>query len=56
MTAPIEQERLERRRQAAATEAAVLRRARTERAARKGQAADGVIGTAARASQLGRTA
>ncbi|MEV4871382.1 DciA family protein [Streptomyces syringium] len=44
VTAPIEQARLERRRQAAATEAAALRRARAERAARKGQAADGVIG------------
>ncbi|MEU7183901.1 MULTISPECIES: DciA family protein [Streptomyces] len=54
--APIEQARLERRRQAAATEAAALRRARAERAARKGHAADGVIGSAARASQLGRTA
>ncbi|MFF8867824.1 DciA family protein [Streptomyces sp. NPDC015139] len=52
----IEQVRLERRRQAAATEAAALRRARAERAARKGQATDGVIGGAARASQMGRTA
>ncbi|MFE9476203.1 DUF721 domain-containing protein [Streptomyces griseofuscus] len=56
VTAPIEQARLERRRQAAAAEAAVLRRARTERATRKGQVTDGVIGGAARASQLGRTA
>ncbi|MEW2577710.1 hypothetical protein [Streptomyces syringium] len=56
MTAPIEQARLECRRQAAATEVAALRRARAERAARKKQAADGVIGRAARASQLGRTA
>lgn len=48
--------RLERRRQAAATEAAALRRARAERAAREGPAADGVIGSVARASQLGRTA
>ncbi|WP_086705734.1 DciA family protein [Streptomyces antimycoticus] len=54
--APIEQARLERRRQAAATEAAALRRARAERAARKGQTTDGVIGRVARASQLGRTA
>ncbi|MFF8681138.1 hypothetical protein ACF07F_24800 [Streptomyces sp. NPDC015237] len=54
--APIEQARIERRRQAAATEAAALRRARAERVARKRQAADGVIGSAARASQLGRTA
>ncbi|MEV6726642.1 DUF721 domain-containing protein [Streptomyces xanthochromogenes] len=54
--APIEQARLESRRQAAATEAAALRRARAERATRKGQAADGVIGSAARASQMGRTA
>ncbi|MEU3520952.1 DciA family protein [Streptomyces sp. NPDC006654] len=38
VTAPIEQVRLERRRQAAATEAAALRRARAERVARKGQA------------------
>ncbi|MFE6625205.1 DUF721 domain-containing protein [Streptomyces sp. NPDC008086] len=52
----IEQARLERRRQAAATEAAALRRARAERAARKGQATDSVIGSAARASQMGRTA
>jgi hypothetical protein len=52
----IEQVRLERRRQAAATEAAALRRARAERAARKGQATDGVIGRAAKASQMGRTA
>ncbi|MFG3133491.1 DciA family protein [Streptomyces tendae] len=51
----IEHVGLERRRQAAATEAAALRRARAERVARKGQAADG-IGGAARASQLGRTA
>ncbi|MFF9278916.1 hypothetical protein [Streptomyces griseosporeus] len=36
-TAPIEQARLERRRQTAATEAAALRRARAERAAREGQ-------------------
>ncbi|MFD9794214.1 hypothetical protein ACFWXK_25060 [Streptomyces sp. NPDC059070] len=56
VTAPIEQPRLERGRQAAATEAAALRRARAERAARMGQAADGVIGGAARASRLGRTA
>lgn len=55
-SAPIEQARIERRRQAAATEAAALRRARAERAARKGQAADDVIGSAARASQLERTA
>ncbi|QKW66104.1 DUF721 domain-containing protein (plasmid) [Streptomyces sp. NA03103] len=46
----------QRRRHAAATEAAALRRARAERAARKGQTADGVIGSAARASHLGRTA
>ncbi|RSN59621.1 DUF721 domain-containing protein [Streptomyces sp. WAC 04229] len=55
-SAPIEQARIERRRQAATTEAAALRRARAERAARKGQAADDVIGSAARASQLERTA
>ncbi|MCF2131025.1 DciA family protein [Strepomyces sp. STD 3.1] len=55
-SAPIEHARIERRRQAAATEAVALRRARAERAARKGQAADDVIGSAARASQLGRTA
>jgi Dna[CI] antecedent, DciA len=54
--ASIEQVRLECRSQAAATEAAALRRARAERAARKGQATDGVIGGAARASQMGRTA
>ncbi|KOG73063.1 hypothetical protein ADK78_17530 [Kitasatospora aureofaciens] len=54
--APIEQARTERRRQADASHAAALRRARAERAARKGQAADGVIGRAASASQLGRTA
>ncbi|MFF8618153.1 DciA family protein [Streptomyces sp. NPDC015350] len=54
--APIEQARIQRRRQAAATEAAALRRARVELAARKGQAAEGVIGRAARASQLGCTA
>ncbi|MFF4935374.1 DUF721 domain-containing protein [Streptomyces griseofuscus] len=40
--APIEQARAQRRRQAAASEAA-LRRARAERAARKGQNADDVI-------------
>ncbi|MGV9758557.1 DciA family protein [Streptomyces tricolor] len=51
-----EQVAVPRRRQAAATEAAALRRARSERAARKGQATDGVIGRAARTSQLGRTA
>ncbi|MEU5756732.1 DciA family protein [Streptomyces sp. NPDC047829] len=54
--APIEQARLERRRQAAATEAAALRRARAERAARKGQATDGVIDRAEGASHLGPTA
>ncbi|QKZ18626.1 DciA family protein [Streptomyces chartreusis] len=53
--ARIEQVRLQRRRQATATEAAALRRARAERAARQGQAADGATGEAA-ASQMGRTA
>ncbi|MEV6810432.1 DUF721 domain-containing protein [Streptomyces sp. NPDC051132] len=56
VTAPIEQARLEGRRHAVATEAAALRRARAERAAREGQATDGVIGSTARASPLGRTA
>ncbi|MFE0872904.1 DciA family protein [Streptomyces rochei] len=55
VTASMEQARLERRRQAASTEAA-LRRARAERAAREGRATDGVIGSVARASPLGRTA
>ncbi|MFF3733377.1 hypothetical protein ACFYXM_24440 [Streptomyces sp. NPDC002476] len=57
--APIEQARAQRHRQAAATEAAALRRACAERAARtarKGQATDSAIGRTARASQLGRTA
>ncbi|WP_324289009.1 DUF721 domain-containing protein [Streptomyces sp. CoH17] len=54
VTARIEQARLERRRQAVATETAALRRARAERAAREGQTADGVIGRAAKASQMGR--
>ncbi|MFI0155899.1 hypothetical protein [Streptomyces lydicus] len=52
----IEATHAQRRRQAAATEAAALHRARAERASRKGQVADGVIGRAAKASQLGRTA
>ncbi|MFJ5680255.1 DciA family protein [Streptomyces sp. NPDC093097] len=53
---PIEASRALRRDEATTTRAQAVRRARAERAARQGQAADGAIGRAAGASQLGRTA
>lgn len=53
---PIDAAHTQRRRQAAATEAAALSRARAERAARKRQAADGVTSRAVKAPHLGRTA
>ncbi|MFF1593156.1 DciA family protein [Streptomyces sp. NPDC058286] len=52
----IEETRGQRRREAAATHAQAMRRARAERAARQGQALNGETGGAAGASQLGRTA
>ncbi|MFE4674169.1 DUF721 domain-containing protein [Streptomyces sp. NPDC056721] len=52
----IEETRAQRRREAAATHAQAMRRARAERAAQQGQASNGAIGGAADASQLGRTA
>ncbi|MGW1189289.1 hypothetical protein [Streptomyces sp. NPDC002559] len=54
--ASIEQARIERRRQAAVSHSAALRRARAERAARQGQTPDAAIGDGAHAARLGRTA
>jgi hypothetical protein len=54
--APFEDARVQRRRQAAATEAAALRRARAERAARQDGTATVPVGGPAGAVQLGRTA
>ncbi|MFF0629822.1 DciA family protein [Streptomyces sp. NPDC004296] len=53
---PIDAGRAQRHREAAATHAQAVRRARAERAPRQGQVADGAIGRVAGASQLGRTA
>ncbi|MFD9825619.1 hypothetical protein [Streptomyces violascens] len=53
--APIDQARAWRRRQAAATEDAALRRARAERAARQSQTPDAVIGAAAGPARMRHT-